>query len=280
MREEELSRERLGDGFMMRKFLAVVRRQCMHPVRQGVQKLQNSLAHGLGSLVRHLDQQGQPGLPLYQRDQHARVALADDRVQFPVTDSGTPVHDCRALVDGGTVRNPASAVVGAIALPAKLLAAQVSVQLASAALVAKHVQVDPLMADTEAFLLPQPQADLLGTPVLPQQALHPLSSYFINTAPVLRGPARHGQPVRLRGPVPAQPAIPPQLSADRGAGSAQLTRYRRLAMTCFHEGVNLISLFLGKLRVASHRAPLSCREGALMLPQLALSPSVRVALTS
>jgi hypothetical protein len=48
------------------------------------------------------------------------------------------------------------------------------------------------------------------------------------------------------------PTIASELSADRGFVNIDYSSYLDLRMSHFQESVNLISLFLGKLRVGSH----------------------------
>ncbi len=84
MGEIELGREGLSDGLMMRELLAVVRRQRMDPVRQRSQLLQDGLAYRPGRLVGNLRRQGQPGLPLHQRDQRARVVVSSGHGHQPL----------------------------------------------------------------------------------------------------------------------------------------------------------------------------------------------------
>lgn len=50
------------------------------------------------------------------------VALADNRIQFPVTQSTTPQYDGRALIDGCTVRQLTPSAIPIIALFTLLLA--------------------------------------------------------------------------------------------------------------------------------------------------------------
>lgn len=144
------------------------------------------------------------------------MALADKGVEFPVAEALTALDDGRALVDGGAVGKLAAAVVGAIALLAGLLAAQVAVQVAATALVLQHVLVDPFVADGQASLLRQPEADLLGAPVLAQQPLHQTPVLVGDTWLGLGMAAIHRQLMGLPGPVTFQATVAPQLPADRG----------------------------------------------------------------
>ena len=148
-----------------------------------------------------------------------------------------------------------------------------TIQITALSFVLKNVLVDPLMADGNPVLFLEPEADLLRAPVLAQQMFNSTPTRAANTWSRLILPPLDTQPMRLLWSVATQSPIALQLTADRGLVAAQHSGHLGLVMTCFHECVNLVSFFLGKLRVAAHRAPLSCRlEKAVMLPQLALSP--------
>lgn len=144
------------------------------------------------------------------------MAFADKGVELPVSDAAAALHDGWALVDRYAVGKLAAALVGTVALLVGLLATQVTVQVTTTALVLQYVLVDPFVADGQTLLLSQPEADLFGTPVLTQQALH--------QSPVLAGDARLGlgkaaiqrHLMGLLGPVTLQATVAPQLPADRG----------------------------------------------------------------
>lgn len=125
-----------------------------------------------GLLGCHLGDEGQARFTLSQGDDGLFVALANDRIEFPVPQTGTTLHDGWAFIDGNAVGKLSSAVIGSVALLASLLATQVPMQVAAMALVCQDVLVDPFVADAQSLLLGQPEADLLGTPVLAQQAFY------------------------------------------------------------------------------------------------------------
>ena len=102
------------------------------------------------------------------------------------------------------------------------------------------------MADGKMPFLSQPQADLLGIPVLGQQALD--GDPRLNLVPA----ALHGQTVGLLRPIALQPSVAAHLATDRGLMNAHDLCDLGLAMLGFHQGVYLISLLLGKLWVDSH----------------------------
>lgn len=123
MGEVEAGLQRLGDLLMEGEFLAVVRGQGMDPVGQRCEQAQDGLLDAFGSLGGDLGDQRQPGLALGQRYDCSGVVLADDGVGLPVTDAPAARHDGRALVDGHLVGQAPSALIGPVALSARLLAA-------------------------------------------------------------------------------------------------------------------------------------------------------------
>ena len=145
----------------------------------------------------------------------------------------------------------------AIALPAWLLAAQMTMEIATASLVLIDMLVNPFMADRYAFLPRQPTADLLRAPVLPKQLLHTCPGRFRYPRSVPLFLAVLRQPVGLFGTVAFQSLVPSQFPADgRGIAPQNLSDFF-LAVTRFPQRIDLVSFISGKLRVASHRAPLS-----------------------
>ena len=113
------------------------------------------------------------------------------------------------------------------------------------------------MAYGRAFFLGQPSTDLFRAPVLPKQLLHTCPGRFRYPRSVPLFLAVLRQPVGLFGTVAFQSLVPPQFPADgRGAAPQNLSDFF-LAVTRFPQRIDLVSFISGKLRVASHRAPLS-----------------------
>jgi len=113
--------------------------------------------------------------------------------------------------------------------------------------------VDPFVTDTQPLLLRQPAADLLRTPVLAQQALDPLPRLGGNPQPSLGLAAGQSQTLCLLGAVAAKAAVAPDLAADRGLVTLQHHGNPALGMAHFQKRLDLVSFFLGELRVVSHR---------------------------
>src|SRR3990172_1601176 len=131
-----------------------------------------------------------------------------------------------------------------------------SVQAAARSFVLENILVDPFMTDTDILLLLQPARNLFGAPVLPQQSLH--QSPHVGSNP-WQGflPALQGQTVRLLRAITASAFISEKLSADGRFVHFKHLRDLGLVMSHFLQGINLVSLFLGKLGVGSHSAPLT-----------------------
>src|SRR3990170_7819093 len=131
-----------------------------------------------------------------------------------------------------------------------------SVQAAARSFVFENILVDPFMADTDTLLLLQPARDLFGAPVLPQQFLHQ-SPQLIRNPWHGFSPAFQSQAVRLLWAITALTFIPAQLSADGGFVRFKYLGDLGLVVSHFLQGINLVSLFPGKLGVGSHSAPLT-----------------------
>ena len=83
-----------------------------------------------GFLLDLVDQR-QSGFTLSQRDNSLLVTFAHDGIEFPVTNTGTGLHNCRTLIDADAVNQLTPAAVAAITFASLLLATQVMVEVAS-----------------------------------------------------------------------------------------------------------------------------------------------------
>ena len=92
----------------------------------------------------------------------------------------------------------------------------------------------------------------------------------------------HGKSVGLGGSITPKTPVSSALTADCGFVNIYNPGNLGRVMTCFHQGMNLVSLLLGKLRVASHvySSCLAVRDRLVMLLQLAFLASGGVALRS
>ena len=84
----------------------------------------------------------------------------------------------------------------------------------------------------------------------------------------------------LGGPITPKIPVSSALRADCGFVNIYNPGNLSRVMTCFHQGMNLVSLLLGKLCVASHvySSCLAVRDRLVMLLQLAFLASGGVAL--
>ena len=108
------------------------------------------------------------------------------------------------------------------------------------------------------------------------QVLSPIRSRTLLLASI------HGKSVGLGGSITPKIPVSSTLTADCGFVNIYNPGNLGRVMTCFHQGMNLVSLFLGKLRVASHvySSCLAVRDRLVMLLQLAFLASGGVALRS
>ena len=162
-----------------------------------------------------LVQQGQSRFSFCQGNDGMAASFSQDRIDFPVTETFSLFNDLWASVNTHSIRQLASTVIAPIAFAAFLLAAQVSVQIATGSFVCQNVLIDPLMTDPQPGVLFQPAYDLFWAPILTHKALDPQPGLFGDLWLGFLASTQR-QLVGLFGPVATLSAVPPQLSADRG----------------------------------------------------------------
>ena len=281
MGKEDVCLERSGDFLVIGKLLAVIHRDRVNHFFKRLHQGRGGVARLLGCLPGKFGDQGEARFALHQRNQRAALLTADDSVALPVTQTASLVHDRRTLIDAYPAFQLFPTVPArGVALPVGLLSAQVSVQIAALSLVGVEVKVDPLDADLDTLLFKDPGRSLLGTQVKPDESGHMLpvligdSVAYGGLTPLL------GKPLRLGGAVSFLAAVSIDLAADGRSVPVRLLSYLAEDISCFQKSANLVSFFLGELRVTSHSAPLLSRLEALMLSQLASFKRPRVALGS
>src|SRR3972149_7500213 len=133
------------------------------------------------------------------------------------------------------------------------------------------------MTEANPLLLFQPTRDLFGTPILSQQALH--------HRPDLGGDPGYGflfaprrQFMSLLRTIAAFTSIPFQFAAHAGLMNPNYICNLRKRLFGFHQRINLVSLFLGKLAVGSHSAPLTWSSEKHYPTPAYLSATFKVAL--
>ena len=180
-----------------------------------------------------------------------------DKVGLLVSGAGAFLDELRPLVDRNPAPDLAPALITPVAFPAPLLATQVGMEITATALVRIDILVDPFVTDMQSLLHRQPAADLLRTPLLAQQTLNPFPSSGGNPRLGLGLAAGQGPVLRLLRAVAAKSAVAPDLTADRGLVTLQHDGNLALVVLHFQKCLDLVSFFLGELRVVSHRC-LSC----------------------
>jgi len=276
----ELRSQCLGDGAMFGKLPPVVRGQRVNMPGQRPQKAHDSLADCIRAFARYLSNHRQAGLSLAQGNQRPLVVFADDGVKFPVSHATTALNNVGTFVNKNPAWQLTPAAVAPIALPALLAAAKVQMQITPETLVMVNVAINPLVADPAKPILCQPQTDLFRAPVLAQQGFNPVPVIRRQSRLRLALPALDRKALRLLRAITSPSAVAPQLPADCGFVDADDGGNICLAISCFHQGENLVSLPLGKLRVMSHGAsPLLSDGKQSCYRNLPFTPTGGVALT-
>jgi hypothetical protein len=166
--EKEIRLQLLGHSFVFSKFLAIIRRESMQAIRNWMEQLNPSLANLVGSASIHFAQQGEARLTFCQGDNGLAMPLASEGVHFPITDPQTFLDNSWSLFNAHSVGQLATTVVAAIAFAAFLLAAEMTIQIASRLFVYQDVLVNPLMTDLDGLMSAQPPRDLLWAPIQTQ----------------------------------------------------------------------------------------------------------------
>ena len=186
--------------------------------------------------------QCETGLALDHADDGLLVILANDGVSFPVANAASRLNDRRALVDGLAIGNDAAPIRLAITLLALLLATKILPQCPAHRLVGVDPLVNRLGADRRVV------ADLLGAPLLIKPILRKLPCLRIDSSSIDCSSVL-GKLMRLPGPITPSTTVPGQFSANRRWASFQHVGNLALRMSCFLQGVNLVSFFSGEVCV-------------------------------
>ena len=124
-------------------------------------------------------------------------------------------------------------------------------EISSRMFIHENVLVDPFMADLKTVVVLEPIRYLLRAPFLADQrfdqspggGFYAIPGFLASVQSKLLG---------LFGSITFLSTITSKFSADRGFVNLHMVCNFRLYMSCFQKYVNLVSLFLGKLRVGSH----------------------------
>ena len=153
----------------------------------------------------------------------------------------------------------------------------------------ENVLVDPFMADLKTVVLAEPIRYLLRAPVLTDQRFDQAPGGGFNAVPSFL-PSVQSKLMSLLGAITFQPAIASKFPADRGFVNLDQVSNIRLVVSRFQKCINLVSLFMGKLRVGSHTVPVLYRcqcsfdfgrsKKHRCYCSLPLIPTIKVALVS
>ncbi len=180
------------------------------------------------------------------------MTFTDNRIHFPIAQALAGIHDSRPLVDAHLVFELSTPVVAPVALPTPFHAAQMAMELSSGTFICENVLVDPFMTYLKTAVLFEPARYLLWAPFLanqgfdqkPRGCIDAISGSYTSV---------QGKLMSLFGSISFQSAISSEFSADCRLMNADQARNFGLIVSCFQKCINLVSLFLGKLRVASHQ---------------------------
>jgi hypothetical protein len=119
VREETLSRQLLGDLFMISHFSAIVVGQGENPFLIGLQVITDRIRDSQRRFIEHLFGNGKLRLALNQCHKDRVSLLTDHSIGFPIPNTARQVNDRRAFPNGYSILDPAAPLSTAIA-PAPL----------------------------------------------------------------------------------------------------------------------------------------------------------------
>jgi hypothetical protein len=152
-----------ADKGVVCKLFAVIKGQGAASVFMWPEQINDRLTHQARLLGIDLRGKGIAGLPVYQGHDGSLVALANHGVALYVADTAFLIDYLGALLNAHTAFDAAAPLAAtAVALSARLLAAQVLGQIALGLLVSQNALVDGLAADAKALFEHHPVGDLLG----------------------------------------------------------------------------------------------------------------------
>jgi len=183
------------------------------------------------------------------------VVAPDDGVGFPVAEPGFAVDDAGAFLNAGARRQLPPAVIRAVAFASYFLAAQVVMECPASLFVRVNVEVDALVADRRLPLQSESPTDLLRAPLSREQALDLPPRLWRDAGRDSLLLPRESQLVSLLRAIAPPPTIAAHLARDGAFMDADLRGDLSSVKSGFHEGVNLVSLLLGELRIVHRVLP-------------------------
>jgi hypothetical protein len=252
----------------------------MGAVSNGAEQLDHGVADQFSRAAVNFTQQGQPRLSFRQGNNTLVMPFANNGIRFPIPNPLTLLNNLRALFNTSTIGQITPAVTVAIALAAFILTAQVLVQVTSTLFIAQDVLIYPLVTNLDIIVFQQPARNLFWAPFHTNFGFHQRPGFSLDPAfNLLSPPLRQG--ICLLWSITSLTTISAQLSTYRGFIHSYKFGDLGLIYSHFHKRIYLVSLFLGKLFVGSHKCSFDLADQeALILPQLTSFSARKVALES
>src|SRR5210317_2196085 len=181
------------------------------------------------------------------------MSFANNCIKLPITNTGACRDNFGTLVNRHPVEQAATVVGRAIAFPTLFFAAKMLMKITSLVFILENKLVNPLMADCNLALTKKPSADLFGTPVISQETLDQDPCVWRDSSRDGLCPSYFGKTLGLFRAVSPKTTVAASFSTNCRFVNTDNFGDLGLANSCFHKGVNLVSLFLGELRVVSHQ---------------------------
>ena len=152
------------------------------------QQREDRIGNVLRGFRRSVGDQRVAGSAFIDRHQGLLMPGADHQISLPVTEALAAVGDVRTQIDRDLIGNGAASLSPAVALSARLLATQSTVQGSAHSLVSVDALVDAFVTDAGLVVGPEITGYLLGTPGLGEFGLDDRPSLIGNAAAVVTGP--------------------------------------------------------------------------------------------
>jgi len=253
---------------MVSKLFTIIRHQRKHMGFSRFQKADNRFLYGFRCTSIHFSDQGKTSFSLCEGHNCLASTFTQNSINFPIPQALTLIDDLWTLLYASTIRQFATAIVAAVSLAAFLLAAQMTMQISTSPFISQDMPIDSLVTDPDTVISVQPTRNLFWAPIQAYFSFDQHPSFWQNTICRLPLPF-YSLAVGLLGTIAATSTIATQLTTDGGFMYSNHTSDLGLVVFHFLQRINLVSLYLGKLCVGSHKCSfdLVVRE-ALILTQL------------
>jgi hypothetical protein len=233
------------------KLLPIVKGDGVHRLFISRQNLDDGFFHHDAFFTFNRYGRQQARRTLHQRYDRPFMTSAHNQITLPVTYSAAFLYNRRTLFNAHTTAYLTAPIFTTKAPLPLLLPAQVAIQNTVIFPVGQQMTVYALMADRGFVLFLHALADLLRRPLLFQAFAHFLPCRCIKFAgmSITHAPF-HGFLLRLLRAVATKPAVARNLSRDGRGVNAKRSGDITLSFLFTQKQVNLVSLILGKMRIA------------------------------